>query len=196
MSTSLHKKRAVMVVKALELPTEILDDTTAICNIDELVKERKNLCEKIEDILRSWESKYITVEDNFLEKKKVNEVTTQNKIKYLREEKFRKQNTIHKAKLVLEEVSTHKKIVEENQNAIKEKENIYVLKEQNAVRDHATFALFSSTFSLRWDYTSSDEELKGILMGKKNFTPFCLKKKNHNKLNTVNYLWDMIELSK
>nr|XP_012566674.1 uncharacterized protein LOC105850809 [Hydra vulgaris]XP_047126296.1 uncharacterized protein LOC105850809 [Hydra vulgaris]XP_047126297.1 uncharacterized protein LOC105850809 [Hydra vulgaris] len=185
MSTS----RRIKVIKALEMPLPI-HEVAEISNIDELITMKKQINKKVDELLQSKENKYIQTEDNFLEYKKANELLIQNKIKFLSKEKCNLQNTLSKEKLVLKENKEKNKIVKENLDITKKKEDDFLIKKLNTERDYATFNLFCTTFGLRWDYSSSDNELKGIFMINNELTPFSLKKSENKK--HVSCLWDMI----
>ena len=164
--------------------------------IDLLISEKSEFNTKYKDNLADLEEICQVAEKNSRQQKRENIESYQVKVKSLRNDKLVHEKKLKKESLVLEEINNKKQFVMQKQNQLKEKEEVVSHKEvDEIVRDQATFALLSSTFSIKWDYSCPKNEVKGCITGKKDLTPFSVNKDQHSKTYTADYLWDLIELS-
>ena len=143
----------------------------------QLLKEK---CEDIEkrafEFQDSIKQKYNKQLKNLKEKKRIEEGKLDNE-SYVLEEITNKMSSI----------KLDQKVLAEKEVKLKHKQNIDI------ERDRTTFKLLSNTLKIKWDYTCTNEKVQGFVSGKSP-VPFSAKKQD-DRLETVNYLWDLIELS-
>lgn len=115
-------------------------------------------------------------------------------LKNLKEQKRKEEGNLHTESDVLEEITNKMDSIKLDQKNLVEKE-IKLKHKQNVdiERDRTTFKLLSNTLKIKWDYSYTKDKIQGFVSGKSP-VPFVLREQD-DRFETVNHLWELIELS-
>ena len=152
------------------------------------------LREKLHNDIEEKEHECYEAEMLMKEKLKQNEATFTKNMNLLKEKKENQSIILDEKRNILTDISNKGKQNLNEQRKIKSMEKEIAFKENdNLVRDRATFALLTSTFNIKWDYSSGDKEVKGCIVHKKDLKPFSIDLNKYDKYYVADYLWDMME---
>jgi len=164
--------------------------------IKNLTSCSNELRSKYDNYVHTLEDDCLQVQESFKKKKKEKEAKYEKNIEVLSEKKEETNKLLNEKNNVLEEISNKQVENVMTEKHLLSKESAVKFKEtDNYVRDKATFALLSRTLNMKWNYTCNKDEIKGCIASKKDFKPFSINLKMHDKSYVANYLWDLIELS-
>ena len=161
---------------------------------NKVIERKKQIQHNAKNQLRHLKKKCEDFEKRASEAQDVIKRKYNRQLKHLKENKKMEEGKLHSESDVLEEITNRMDSIKLDQKVLAEKE-VKLKHKQNVdiERDRTTFKLLSNTLKIKWDYSCTNNKVQGFVSGISP-VPFSVKKQD-DRCDTVNYLWDLIELS-
>ena len=192
------------IIKISEILEELQNDLSndeinkefnkVISTTERLVEKKNQVQQNAQNQLQLLKEKCEDIEERAFESQDSIKRKYNKQLKNLKEKKRIEEGKLNNESYVLEEITNKMSSIKLDQKVLAEKE-VKLKHKQNVdiERDRTTFKLLSNTLKIKWDYTCTNEKVQGFVSGKSP-VPFSANKQD-DRFETVNYLWDLIELS-
>lgn len=165
-----------------------------ILTTERVVEKKKQVQQNAQNQLQLLKEKCEDFEKRAFESQDSVKRKYNKQLKNLKEKKKYEESKLNSESDVLEEITNKMHSIKLDQKVLADKE-VKLKHKQNVdiERDRTTFKLLSNTLKIKWDYSCTSEKVQGFVSGKSP-VPFSANKQD-DRFETVNYLWDLIELT-